>query len=207
MAAFCGFVVIFDYYFMHGSAVFDTVVDNVNDISASLITMSLFVGAAVLLVYFGRQVIKREKEWWLKAWTIVIILLTPILYAVGAQNIIDWMQMWVSAPVDVTISALGMLLYFSACFRTFRMRTLDSFMLMIGGVIIMLTFAPLWSGSILPWINPIGTWCIQVGYSAAQRALIIVGGIGAIIAAARVYSGQERGMLMEAVETETEGSG
>jgi len=196
IALIFGIPLILDYFFtIEGLNLF---VGELEDVASIITTYTLIIGGASILVHYGRDLyVKREKEWWLKLWTMFLIVLVPFLSVAKAQGILNWFLVWVEFPVHVTISAIGLLLYMSGAYRTFRIRSLETTALMLGGIIALLSFAPLFGGLLIPWISPIGLWAREVVYASVSRTLVVSGSMAAIFVAFRVYSGREKAILME----------
>jgi len=200
LAAICGLVIIIDYFFAHSSTTITALKNGVMDLSSIVTIYTLIVGGLVVVIYFGRKVVRREKEWWLGLYTIIIVILVLGMGVANYQTGFDWFVLWVEVPSHATLSAVALLFYMMASYRRFRIRNLEAFLLMIGGTCIALTNAPLWGGLLTPWIVPVGIWFRDVAFVAVQRAVVMMASIGAIIMALRTYIGAERAMIRQKEE-------
>jgi hypothetical protein len=193
LAIIFGIPIVIDSLFVHGSAGLGTIASEIQDIATMVANYTMVIGSVTVLLRYGRQVSARsEKEWYFRAWTVFLMLIIPIIYIAGAQPVLNWFMVWLEFPINVTLMALALLFYFSACFRTLRIKSLETICLMAGGLITLAHFAPLYGGLLIPGISPIAEWLIDVPYVAVARALVIVGGIAGIFTAVRVYLGLER---------------
>jgi hypothetical protein len=194
LAAFCGLVVIIDYYFVHGSAAFTSLTSEVVNIGGLISVFAVPIGAITIFIHFGRSINRREEEWWMKAMTLALVIFVPIIGFAGRFDILNWFMVWVEGSAHTTISGLAMFYYTIGAYRTFRLRNFEAFAIMIGGLIIMFMNAPLWGGFLTPWVTPLAVWCRDVAYGSVQRAIYLSTGIASVLMAVRVYLGIERGI-------------
>jgi len=97
-------------------------------------------------------------------------------------------------PISQTIGSLLVFYIASAAYRSFRVRSREAAVLLVAGVIVMLTTAPvgamIWSG-----IPQIGKWIMDIPNTAARRAIGLGASLGGYAAMIRVLLGLERGHL------------
>ena len=90
-------------------------------------------------------------------------------------------------------SILGFFI-FSAAYRTLRLKTYESAILLIGAVVAMIANAPvytaLWGG-----FSAIGNWANSVPSTAGGRALLLAVAIGTVIFGLRTILWYERSQL------------
>jgi hypothetical protein len=194
LAAFSGLVIMIAYYFPVPKDVTSTV-NELNNMSSILSVWALTIGGVSILLHYGREVARHQKEWWLRALTIFLIILVPIM---GIANIsLNWFVMWVEFPIHLTIAGLAVVFWMTATFRTFRIRNWEGVAIMAGALLVLLYYTPLFSGIVTPWLNPIGNWAYNIGYTGVYRTMVITGGIAVIVTAARTWLGIERAVLSE----------
>lgn len=195
LAAACGIIIIIDYFFSHSSTTLTSLKNGVMDLSSIITIYTLIVGGLTVVIYFLRRAMRREREWWLGIYTVLIVILVLGMGFANYTTGFDWFALWVEVPSHATLSAVALLFYMMASYRRFRIRNLEAFLLMIGGTCIALTNAPLWGGLLTPWIVPAGIWFRDVAFVAVQRAVVMMASIGAIIMSLRTYIGAERAMV------------
>jgi len=82
----------------------------------------------------------------------------------------------------------------TATFRAFRATTFASACVLVAGIFVILTLAPI-GAAISPVIPVIGTWVQNVPNLAGMRAIVIGVGIGIVALGVRTILGYERGHL------------
>lgn len=94
-----------------------------------------------------------------------------------------------------TLSASGfaMLAFFiaSAAYRAFRLRNIDSALLLISGAIVMIANVP-FVQSIWPASADISSWIVEVVNGAAMKGIVIGASLGAIATSLKVLVGLDR---------------
>jgi hypothetical protein len=100
----------------------------------------------------------------------------------------------ITLPIGSAVFSLLGFYILSASYRAFKIRTFETAVFLIVGVLIIMYNAPimtaLWSG-----FNTIGAWILEVPNLGGQRAIIIGAGLGVIILALRTLLGRETGWL------------
>jgi hypothetical protein len=97
-------------------------------------------------------------------------------------------------PGDATIYAILVFYLTSSAARAFKVRDLESFLLMLTTFIVIFKQAPL--GELLaPWLAPLGTWLTNYLAMAATRVFGISAALGGIVLAVRLLAGKEMAMI------------
>lgn len=97
-------------------------------------------------------------------------------------------------PGDAAIYAILVFYLTSAAARSFKVKNLESLLLMIGAVTVLLQQAPL--GELLfPYIGPVGSWMVSDVGMAATRVFTISATLGGIVLAIRLLTGKEMAMV------------
>lgn len=106
-------------------------------------------------------------------------------------------QFWFNAvvtPGGGTVWALGAFYIASAAFRAFRMKNIDSTLLLVAAVVVMLGGVPI-GEAIWPGFPSAGKWITDIPNMAATRGMMIGAGLGAIASGLRGLLGIERSYL------------
>ena len=153
--------------------------------------------AAVNLVRIHmRRIMLRRGEWYNSiALLAALFIQTGIGLVQGSTGeAYNWGFNNIMTPLGATMYALLALWISSAAYRAFTARSIDSAILLVAATCVMLGNAPIgeaiWSG-----FPDVKAWILDVPNMAAQRGIIIGGGIGAIALGLRILMGIERGHL------------
>lgn len=97
-------------------------------------------------------------------------------------------------PGDATIYAILVFYLTSAGARAFKVRNLDSLLLLFGAFFVLMQQAPL-GEYLFPWMGPIGSWMVNNVAMAATRVFGISATLGGIVLAIRLLVGKEMAMV------------
>jgi hypothetical protein len=150
-----------------------------------------------MVKYYAREIRERKKEWWLRVWCLFLVVLIPIVSAAGQIEVVNWFMRWVELPAHGMITGIALLYWVSATYRTFRLRGVETALLIFGSAVMMLLSAPLYSGFLIPGIAPVSMWLRSIIFTGVVRGGLIGATVGLIISVARTYVGAERALLME----------
>lgn len=163
-----------------------------------LASFTIVVGLVGFARYNYHEVQKRGNEWWLKVWTIIcMFLVLGVGLATGAgSEIYTWVwYMFNSWPYKV-VTVITSLYMMSAAYRAFRVRSVEATILMLGGFLTILGFAPLFarSGGV---VADTALWLANVPNAAVVRGVTIGIGIGSAAIGFRILLGKETAMKGE----------
>jgi len=103
---------------------------------------------------------------------------------------------FLSTKITLHIAILGQLIFFylSAMYRTFRVRTLRTGILVICALIMVVLNSPItlsiWSGA-----DGISYWLLNNLGMGGARAVVITSGVGGVVLAFKILMGLEKGAL------------
>ena len=187
-------IIIIDGFFSIGfMSKASTEIQNWGTIIASI---SLGLAAVNLIRVHMRRIMLRRGEW---LNSIALLLVMIVQMAIGFINtssgeLYKFGFDHIMTPLGSTMYALLAFWIASAAYRAFTARSIDSAILLVAATIVMLGNAPIgetiWGG-----FASIKTWIMDVPNMAAQRGIMIGGGIGAIALGIRILMGIERGHL------------
>jgi len=167
-------------------------------------TTATFVGTIVLLKYhLPRIKNKSEKpikhQWFYSLLTMSIMavfVVTGLIYGMTSSTY-QWLyQSWYS-PITGLLNAVSAFFAVSAIYRAFRIRTLESAMLVIPALIILLYDSPLGAGmlSIFPGMTQLAEYIFTYTGPSAFRGFILACACGTMILSIRTIFGKEKGFL------------
>lgn len=140
-----------------------------------------------------RRILKRQEGWWASVILLVSLFGMTIL-GLATSSSHALYKYWFAAVIDSSHAAMGSLIVFyiaTAAFRAFRLRNVESGLLLGAGVIVLLGNAPI-ADLISPRLPALSNWLITVANVAGQRGIMISAGLGAVAASLRVIVGLDR---------------
>lgn len=173
----------------------------------ALIIQLMAIGlGAINLLRLNLRHIQRKTEgiWVFSAWFMVLFAIMMLLglvgLATGSENAIYyWVFVNVYTSLSTTLYALTGFYIFSAAYRAFRARNIDAAILLIAGIFVILTNAPvgavIWKGFPI-----IGGWFNISGQVPAMRTFTITGALGMLAYGFRTLLGKERGFYGEVAQ-------
>lgn len=155
---------------------------------------ALLLGLLSYTIYHVKQVMKSNSFY--SIWALIVCFVTLIVGLVVSPSSPKYLFLTVSVlkPLSMAVSSYIGFFICSAAFRAFKARNMDAAILLVSATIIMLKNIPI-GNIILPGILPFGEWFNNVVALGGNRGLIIVMGVGMIVAGIRQLLGYERGGL------------
>jgi lysylphosphatidylglycerol synthetase-like protein (DUF2156 family) len=155
--------------------------------------------ASVNLVQVHARKISRETNVMERIYSALLIvgLVGMAFVGITQGQSSDTFQFWfnsVMSPSGATVFAMGAFYIASAAFRSFRIKNVDSTLLLISAAIVMLGGVPI-GEAISSRIPEMSDWIFDIPNMAATRGMMIGAGIGAIGSGVRVLLGIERSYI------------
>jgi len=190
-----GLFMLVQFFVPHpvGTEAYETVLDWVQIIYV----FALFVGVAGIIKLHGGKLSPGKKGWFYSLTTILGLAAMVILgfvFGVGRGTPFNWIFENLQAPMQATMFALLAFFIASAAYRGFRIRNLESVLLLVAAVIVMIGRVPI-GEMIFPYSPDVADWVLRVPSMAARRGIFIGIGLGSIATALRVIVGIERTYL------------
>ncbi|QOR33740.1 hypothetical protein IMX26_09520 [Clostridium sp. 'deep sea'] len=159
-------------------------------------SIALGLAAVNLVRVHLRRIILKRGEWYNSLVLLLVLVVQTIIGLINSStgNTYKYLFDNIFTPLGATMYAMLAFWIASAAYRSFRARSLDSAILLIAATVVMLGNAPI-GESIWSEFATIKSWIIEVPNMAAQRGIMIGGGIGAIALGIRILMGIERGHL------------
>ena len=109
-------------------------------------------------------------------------------------RVFNWIYDHVFFPCNATMFALLAFFIASAAFRAFRMRNVESGLLLGAAILVMLGLVPI-GRAMSPLFPEIQEWIVDIPNNAGRRAIMMGAALGAIATGLRVILGLERSHL------------
>lgn len=181
------------WYF--SSSLIDTVFNEVNTWTMNITTFTLFTGLLTISIRYVRAIQRRDSDVWpFQAYAFALIIVWIILGYTSGMYSDTYQTAYLSTKITLHIAILGQIIFFyvSGAYRTFRIRTLRTAVLAGCTILIVASNAP-WLQTPFPQFSEFSYWLLNNPQMAASRAMVITGGIGAIMTGLRVILGLEKG--------------
>ena len=166
-------------------------------------TFTTVLGTIMLSRFHIKKVVQKGSDWGFSAILLIFLIIFIIIGLIEGptgKNYYFWYSL-LRVPITTTGYGLIYLFSISAAYRTFKVRNLETLLLMLGtvfGFLYYMTLGPvIWQGFV-----PLGQWIFDVPTKAAARAGTISAGIGSIILGLRVILGQETRLQLGEAEAE-----
>jgi len=122
----------------------------------------------------------------------------PLLYFITGSTIsipYDWIYRSIVVPLDSSTYCLVAFAIVAGCFRAFRVRNIDSFLVLFSAIILLIGKVPI--GAPIKFLSD---WFMVVPNTAGYRGIQIGIGLGLFAYALRIIMGIERAWLAEVGE-------
>ncbi len=162
------------------------------------VAFAVFVGAANEVSNHYRNVRRKRKNWGMSVVFLICLFGTVIVGVLDKPNGPIYSKIFQATVVPLGASVFALLAFYigSAAYRAFRMRNLESTVLLLAACIVMLGRAPIgnriWNG--FPVIT---SWIMDIPNASAMRGILIGTYLGAFSQSAKVLLGIQRSHLGE----------
>ncbi len=177
---------------------------------------AFFLGGGNLIRIHSRKVLKRQKDWAFSVITVsgFILMLAAGLFKIAnpggisadvaaSGSLFQMMYIWIFNPLGATMYALLAFYVASASYRAFRIKNIDSTILLVAAFIILLGRTPfgMYVSSWIPesfsimQIPNLAIWIMTSLNLAGQRAIMIGIALGVVSMSLRLILGVERTYL------------
>ena len=163
-----------------------------------LISMATGIGVGFinLALLHYKNVVRRTRKWW--ASVVVLVIMFPYLALIIYEDVtgphVTWFLDGVTRPIGSTIFAMLAFFIFSAAYRAFRIKTIESSLLLVAAFVAMMGTAPI-GGAIFPPIEAWRQWLFDVVVTGSYRSITVGAFLGAYAVAIRILLGLERAHL------------
>jgi hypothetical protein len=160
-----------------------------------LAAVALLLGAINVAATHVRKIGDRRSGW---AYSLFLLAAMGTVIVLGfvdsrgpASPSVSWIFQNVQIPLQATILALLAFFVASAAYRAFRVRSVDSFILLAVGLIVLLGQVPL-GQAIWDRIVSAKDWILSYPSTGGARGIILGAALGAVLTGLRVLLGIDR---------------
>lgn len=160
-----------------------------------LAAVALLLGALNVITTHLRK-IRDRRSGWVYSLFLLAALGTVVLLGFSdprgvASPAVSWVFLYVHIPLQATIFALTAFFIASAAYRAFRVRSVDSFLMLAAGVIVLLGQVPL-GQAIWDRIAAAKDWILAYPSTGGARGIILGVALGTVLTGLRVLLGIDR---------------
>jgi hypothetical protein len=184
-----------EYFFDVGPAL-SGVTGFISSWTGMLAAGAMIVGGISVMMRYGTMVSKGEGT---SYYNIVVLITAVIMFVAGIpipalEPAYQWMNTVVRDPVNLAAYAMVFFFITSAAFRSFRIRSLDTALMVVAAFFAFLMNAPMVE-AIAPILNVPGQWLANVPLFAVRRATTISSYMGIFLLWLRATLGMEKRSL------------
>jgi hypothetical protein len=167
------------------------------DIAIIIAAFALFLGLLNVLRVHARKIRERRPG---AVYSLVLLVALLVVLVVGlppfpnqpsgpAHPIVQWIFEYIQAPIQATLSALLVFFIVTATYRLFRMRNLESVVIL---VVALLVLAGQMTVGLVPILGDLRNWILDVPAMAGVRGILLGVALGALLTGIRLLLGVER---------------
>jgi hypothetical protein len=167
------------------------------DVAIIIAAFALFLGLLNVLRVHARKIRERQRG---SLYSLILLIAMLVVLAVGlpsfpnqpsgpAQPIVQWIFEYIQAPIQATLSALLVFFIVTATYRLFRMRNLESIVIVVVALIVLVGQVTV---GLLPILGGLRNWILDVPGMAGVRGILLGVALGALLTGIRLLLGVER---------------
>jgi hypothetical protein len=163
--------------------------------STLILLTALFLGLANITIYNYREIKRREPGKWQFGVYSIVLTYAWIIYGLASGGLLSpaYAEMYTFVKGHAEAAMIGLLTFFfvTAVFRTFKVRNLQSLVLLIFTLITFLGMAP-WAEVLWKDWPTFAGWVLDSITMAGSRAMILAASVGLVIIIARIILRYEK---------------
>ena len=165
------------------------------DWAVILAAVALVLGALNVIATHARKIRDRRSGW---AYSLFLLAAMGTVVILGladsrgpASPGVSWIFQNIQVPLQSTLFALLAFFVASAAYRAFRVRSIDSFIMLIVGLIVLLGQVPL---GLALWDRIVSAkdWILNYPSTGGARGILLGAALGAVLTGLRVLLGIDR---------------
>ena len=166
---------------------------------SGIVNFSILLGALNLIRINGAKIIRQDEGEWIHS--VIILGSLAVMFFAGLvyKPIFTWGYDNIYIGLNVALMCFVGFYYFSAMYRTFKVRNSVSLVTMLAVISMLFANAPI-SGAILPALPAFGLWVAAVPGMGAWRGFIMSAALGMFAMAIRAALGLEKAYIGEKSE-------
>lgn len=163
------------------------------DYAVIIAAFALILGIVHLVRVHARRVRERGNGWQYSLFLLVITLFFTVVGLIeGANGIItQWSVTTLLLPLQAAFFSLLAFFLVSVLYRTARVRSFESFLLVAIAVVVVVAGTPL-GATFAPWLVTFKTWVMESVATAGARAVLLGIGVGTLVTAFRFVADGRR---------------
>ena len=156
---------------------------------------AIFLGFFNITAVHLKKIKARQRDWLYSIALLIVMWVVVILGLSDGQGpfnrTVQWIFQYIQLPIQATIASLLAFFVAAAAYRTFRMRNLESVVLLAVGLIVLLGQVPLGR---LMWdqLPVLKDWFLEVPGLAGARGIMLGVALGTVATGLRVLLGIDR---------------
>jgi len=157
------------------------------------------LGVVNMVVFHSDSIRKRASGQWPYSVVFLVIFVAQTVsgffdLAALKNPVYVWLYSNIFSPLAEAMYAILGFFIVSAAYRAMRVRNIETAFVLVSGLLVMLTNAPI-GAAIWEGFPILGKWILDVPTTAGNRAIFIGTGIGTILLGLRILLGYERGYI------------
>jgi hypothetical protein len=152
---------------------------------------ALLLGALNLIRIHGRNISQQREEEWIHGVIILGSMFIMFFAGLGYQPLFQWLYDNIYIGLNVALMTYVGFYYFSAMYRTFKVRSIEALLTLTAVITMLFANAPI-SGAIWGPLPEFGLWIADVPGMGAWRGFIMSAALGMFAMAIRAILGLER---------------
>lgn len=162
------------------------------DTAVIIAAFALFLGLINVVHVHLRHIRQRTPTW---IYSVVLLIALFAVLVLGlfrterSEPMVGWVFTYLLAPVQATLGALLAFLILLAAYRLFRLRNLESAVLLIVALLVLVGQA---SAGLLPVFPEMRDWILDVPALAGVRGILLGVALGTVLTGIRLLLGIER---------------
>ena len=167
------------------------------DIAIIIAAFALFLGLLNVLRVHARKIRERQPA---SVYSFVLLASMLIVLAVGlpplpnqpsgpAQPVVQWIFEYIQVPIQATLSALLVFFIVTAAYRLFRIRNLESIVMLVVALVVLVGQVTV---GLVPILPDLRDWILDVPTMAGVRGILLGVALGALLTGIRLLLGVER---------------
>ncbi len=194
LAVSAGAVVLVSFFLKH--PLLDALGSMLTGWVTLLVAFGLFLGIWNLAGRHAARLRDRDRDWFHSLVILAALCCTLLLglwpgSAGPNEAAVSWEYRYVYTPLNATVFSLLAFFVASAAYRAFRLRSRESAVLLIVGVLVLLGQVPI-GFQIWPELPLIKDWLLEVPAAAGVRGIVLGVALGTVTTGLRVLLGQDR---------------
>jgi hypothetical protein len=163
------------------------------DYAVIIAAFALILGVVHLVRVHARRIRERGNGWQYSLFLLVVTLFFSVVGLIEGANgtITQWSVTTLLLPLQAAFFSLLAFFLVSVLYRTARLRSLESFLLVATALIVVVAGTPL-GATFTPWLVTLKLWLMDSIATAGARAVLLGIGLGTLVTAFRFVADGRR---------------